>query len=118
MNLEIAERSFQLLTGKYGILPEDIYWDPLVFPCGTGDSQYVGSAVETIEGIRLIKKRFPKTKTVLGISMNDRNETVNVSNPVPGTLSESVLQPFHRSSAEKAFGLTGKMLGAQLLTAS
>lgn len=46
--------------------------------------------------------------------MNDRNETVNVSNPVPGTLSESVLQPFHRSSAEKAFGLTGKMLGAQL----
>ena len=47
---------------------EDIYWDPLVFPCGTGDAQYVGSAVETIEGIRLIKQRFPGTKTVLGIS--------------------------------------------------
>ena len=66
--LEIAERSYQLLTEKYGILPEDIYWDPLVFPCGTGDAQYVGSAVETIEGIRLIKARFPRTKTVLGIS--------------------------------------------------
>ena len=22
---------------------EDIYWDPLVFPCATGDAQYVGS---------------------------------------------------------------------------
>jgi 5-methyltetrahydrofolate--homocysteine methyltransferase len=66
--LEIAERSYQILTEKYGVPPTDIYWDPLVFPCATGDKQYVGSAVETIEGIRLIKKRFPNTKTVLGIS--------------------------------------------------
>ncbi len=66
--LAIAERSYQLLTGKYGVRAEDIYWDPLVFPCGTGDVQYVGSAVETVEGIRLIKARFPSTKTVLGIS--------------------------------------------------
>ncbi len=66
--LEIAERSYKLLTEKYGIAPEDIYWDPLVFPCATGDAQYVGSAIETIEGIRLIKQRFPGTRTVLGIS--------------------------------------------------
>ena len=66
--LEIAERAYALLTGKYGLPAEDIYWDPLVFPCGTGDAQYIGSAVETIEGIRLIKARFPQTKTVLGIS--------------------------------------------------
>ncbi|MBI5299326.1 MAG: methionine synthase [Deltaproteobacteria bacterium] len=66
--LAVAERSYKLLTEKYGILPEDIYWDPLVFPCATGDRQYVGSAVETIEGIRLIKQKYPRTKTVLGIS--------------------------------------------------
>lgn len=66
--LQIAERSYTLLTEKYGIKPEDIYWDPLVFPCATGDQQYLGSAIETIEGIRLIKQRFPGTKTVLGIS--------------------------------------------------
>ncbi len=66
--LEIAERSYELLTQKYGVQPEDIYWDPLVFPCATGDAQYVGSAVETIEGIRLIKARFPATRTILGIS--------------------------------------------------
>src|SRR5206468_1421504 len=29
---------------------------------------YVGSAVETIEGVRLIKERFPECKTILGIS--------------------------------------------------
>lgn len=66
--LAIAERAYALLTGKYGIPAEDIYWDPLVFPCATGDAQYVGSAVETIEGIRLIKSRFPGTRTILGIS--------------------------------------------------
>lgn len=66
--LAIAERSFNLLANKYGIPAEDIYWDPLVFPCGTGDAQYRGSAVETIEAIRLLKKRFPGTKTILGIS--------------------------------------------------
>lgn len=66
--LAIADRSYTLLVEKYGVRPEDIYWDPLVFPCATGDAQYVGSAVETIEGIRLIKQKYPKTKTVLGIS--------------------------------------------------
>lgn len=66
--LEIAKRSFTLLTQKYGIPPEDIYWDALVFPCATGDEQYFGSAVETIEGVGLLKKEFPQTKTILGIS--------------------------------------------------
>src|SRR5215472_9912372 len=66
--LEIARRSFTLLTEKYGVSPEDIFFDPLVFPCGTGDEKYVGSAVETIEGIRAIKGEFPQTKTILGIS--------------------------------------------------
>jgi len=66
--LEIAEREYALLTGKYGISPQNIIWDPLVFPCATGDKQYEGSAVETIEGIRLLKAKFPETKTILGIS--------------------------------------------------
>jgi len=66
--LAVAERSFDLLVNKYGVRAEDIIWDPLTFPCATGDAQYVGSAVETIEGIRLIKERFPTTKTILGVS--------------------------------------------------
>jgi 5-methyltetrahydrofolate--homocysteine methyltransferase len=66
--LQIAQRSFKLLTEKYGMRAEDIYWDPLVFPCATGDKQYVGSAPETIAAIKLLKDKFPGTKTVLGIS--------------------------------------------------
>ena len=66
--LEVALRSAKLLTEKYGVPEEDIIFDPLVFPAGTGDANYIGSAAETIEGIRLIKEALPNTKTVLGIS--------------------------------------------------
>ena len=66
--LAIAERSHALLTGKYGLPARDLIFDPLVFPVGTGDANYIGSAVETIEGIRAIKARFPECKTILGIS--------------------------------------------------
>ncbi|MGE6757592.1 methionine synthase [Corallococcus interemptor] len=66
--LAVAERSYELLTQKYGMRPEDLYFDPLVFPCASGDAQYTGSGVETIEGVRLIKQRFPQCRTVLGIS--------------------------------------------------
>jgi 5-methyltetrahydrofolate--homocysteine methyltransferase len=66
--LEIARRSYELLTEKYGMAPEDIIFDPLVFPCATGDENYIGGAVETMEGIRLIKEALPDTRTILGIS--------------------------------------------------
>jgi 5-methyltetrahydrofolate--homocysteine methyltransferase len=66
--LAIAERSHRLLTGTYGIPARDLIFDPLVFPVGTGDRNYIGSAVETIEGVRLIKERFPECRTILGIS--------------------------------------------------
>jgi 5-methyltetrahydrofolate--homocysteine methyltransferase len=66
--LEIARRSYDLLTTKYRIPPEDIIFDALVFPIGTGDAAYSGSGVETIEGVRLIKRELPSTKVILGIS--------------------------------------------------
>lgn len=66
--LEVARRSYAILTEEMGIAPEDIWWDALVFPCGTGDINYVGSAAQTIEGVRALKAEFPLTKTVLGVS--------------------------------------------------
>lgn len=66
--LEVAERSYNLLVYKYGVNPEDIIFDPNMFPVGSGDPQYIGSAVETLEGIRMIKEKFPRTKTILGLS--------------------------------------------------
>jgi 5-methyltetrahydrofolate--homocysteine methyltransferase len=66
--LEIARRSYQILTEELDIPPEDIWWDALVFPCGTGDEAYLGSAAQTIEGVRAIKAEYPLTRTVLGVS--------------------------------------------------
>ena len=66
--LEVARRSFRILTEDFGMRAEDLWWDPLVFPCGTGDENYVGSAGATIEGLRAIKAELPETRTILGIS--------------------------------------------------
>ncbi|MDQ0875370.1 5-methyltetrahydrofolate--homocysteine methyltransferase [Paenibacillus sp. V4I3] len=66
--IEVATRSYELLTEKYGMNPEDIIFDPNMFPVGSGDPQYIGSAVETIEGIKLIKAKYPAAKTILGLS--------------------------------------------------
>ena len=84
--LEIAERSRHLLTEKYGLRVESIIFDPLVFPCATGDENYIGGAVETIEGIRLIKQSIPHVRTVLGIS--------NVSFGLPAGAREVVNSVF------------------------
>ncbi len=84
--LAVAERSVEILTTKYGIPPEDLIIDPLVFPCATGDENYIGGAVETIEAIRLIKEKIPYVKTVLGIS--------NISFGLPATAREVVNSVF------------------------
>ncbi len=65
---QVAKRGYELLTQKYGIAAEDIIFDPMVFPVGTGDAQYLGSASETIETVRKIKTAFPETKTIMGVS--------------------------------------------------
>ncbi len=84
--LEVAQRSVDLLTSKYGIPPEDIIIDPLVFPCATGDANYIGGAVETIEGLRLIKQHIPYVKTTLGVS--------NISFGLPAAAREVVNSVF------------------------
>ncbi|URN96887.1 MAG: methionine synthase [Candidatus Pristimantibacillus lignocellulolyticus] len=66
--LEVADRAYDLLVNKYGVNEEDIIFDPNMFPVGSGDPQYIGSAVETLEGIRMIKEKYPRTKTILGLS--------------------------------------------------
>jgi 5-methyltetrahydrofolate--homocysteine methyltransferase len=66
--LEVARRSFRILTEEMGVAPEDLWWDPLVFPCGTGDEAYLGSAAATIEGVRALKAEFPFSKSILGVS--------------------------------------------------
>ncbi|GGJ12901.1 methionine synthase [Alicyclobacillus cellulosilyticus] len=66
--LEVAQRAVGLLVDKYGMKPQDVIIDALVFPVATGDENYTGAAVETIEGIRLLKQHLPLCPTIIGLS--------------------------------------------------
>jgi len=66
--LEVAKRIHDIVVGEYGLRAEDLIYDALTFTLATGDQEWVDSAVETIEGIRLIKRELPGVFTSLGVS--------------------------------------------------
>ena len=65
--LEVAQHIMQICHQE-NFPEEDLYFDPLVFPCASGDEKYRGKAWATIEALTLLKKQFPRSKTILGIS--------------------------------------------------
>src|SRR3954471_3091348 len=65
--LEVAQRIYQRAL-KDGLKPWQLLFDVLTFTLATGDEQYRRSAVETIDGIGLIKEKLPGALTVLGVS--------------------------------------------------
>jgi 5-methyltetrahydrofolate--homocysteine methyltransferase len=66
--LAIAKRIADIAINEYGLHPEDLIFDTLTFPLTTGQEELRHDAIETIEGIRLIKQHLPGVMTVLGIS--------------------------------------------------
>ena len=66
--LEVAKRITDLVCDQHGMDPELLIFDALTFTLTTGDEEWKPSAVETIEGIRLIKSELPGVKTSLGVS--------------------------------------------------
>lgn len=66
--LDIARRIRDIACQEFSLRPEQLLFDALTFTLATGESEWVESAVETIEGIRLIKQELPGVLTVLGIS--------------------------------------------------
>src|SRR5215207_9833879 len=54
--LEIATRIKELVCDEHGMDPELLIFDALTFTLTTGDDEWKPSAIETIEGIRLIKE--------------------------------------------------------------
>jgi 5-methyltetrahydrofolate--homocysteine methyltransferase len=103
--LEVARRLHGILTKDWGIAEEDIMFDALVFPAGTGDENYVGSAAKTIEGVRLISEAFPRCQSTLGVS--------NVSFGLPPAGREVLNSVFlyHNTKA----GLTSAIVNAEKL---
>jgi len=66
--LRIAHRIHDLAVGKHGLAPEDLVFDALTFPLGSGQEDLRGDAVATIEAIRRIKAELPGARTILGVS--------------------------------------------------
>jgi 5-methyltetrahydrofolate--homocysteine methyltransferase len=66
--LEVAKRIYDIAVNDHGLKPSDLVYDALTFTLATGDEEFVNSAIETIEGIRLIKQNLPGVMASLGVS--------------------------------------------------
>ena len=64
----IAKRAYEQATGELALPASDIFFDPLALPISTGIEEDRRNALETIEGIRRIKKELPGCFTILGVS--------------------------------------------------
>lgn len=89
----IAKRITDIAVEEYGMKPEDLIYDTLTFPLTTGQAELRNDAVETIEGIRLIKENIPGVMTALGVS----NVSFGVSPAARGVLNSVFL--FHAVKA-------------------
>ncbi|GAA1329462.1 methionine synthase [Pseudonocardia xinjiangensis] len=66
--VRVADRLIRDLTTNHGMHVEDIVVDTLTFPITTGQEEVRRDALETIEAIRELKRRYPDVQTTLGVS--------------------------------------------------
>ncbi len=64
----VASRLIDDLTGNWGMRQSDIIVDCLTFPIATGQEETRRDAIETIDAIREVKRRYPDVQTTLGVS--------------------------------------------------
>jgi len=58
-----------LEAGKqYGLKPEQFIFDVLTFTLATGEAEFLDAGKNTLEGIKLVKEKLPRSYTVLGLS--------------------------------------------------
>ena len=66
--MSVATRLIEDLTGNWGMRRPDIIVDCLTFPIATGQEETRRDAIETIEAIAELKRRYPDVQTTLGVS--------------------------------------------------
>ncbi len=64
----VATRLIEDLTGTWGMRRGDIIVDCLTFPIATGQEETRRDALETLDAIREVKRRYPDVQTTLGVS--------------------------------------------------
>jgi 5-methyltetrahydrofolate--homocysteine methyltransferase len=66
--VQVASRLIDDLTATWALRTCDVIVDCLTFPISTGQEETRRDALETIEAIREVKRRYPEVHTILGIS--------------------------------------------------
>src|SRR5664280_2527944 len=66
--LEVAQRIYEIAVTEHGLRPDALVFDALTFTLATGDQEFANSAIQTMEGIRLIKQNLPGVLASLGVS--------------------------------------------------
>ncbi len=66
--LAVAERLVEFACTKHGLPQSDLLIDPLTFTIATGSEDDRKLGQWTLEGIRLIRDRFPDIQIILGLS--------------------------------------------------
>ncbi len=66
--IEICERAYRLLTEEVGFPPQDIIFDPNIFPVATGMDEHRRNAIDFFEATKWIKKNLPYAKVSGGVS--------------------------------------------------
>jgi 5-methyltetrahydrofolate--homocysteine methyltransferase len=66
--IEICERSYRILTEKVKFPPQDIIFDPNIFPVGTGIEEHKNNAVDFFRATKWIRKNLPGAHVSGGVS--------------------------------------------------
>jgi len=53
---------------EFGLKPWQLIFDVLTFTLATGEKEYSDSAIYTLDGIKIVKEKYPKALTTLGLS--------------------------------------------------
>ena len=66
--IEICQRSYNILVNKVGFPPEDIIFDPNIFPVATGMEEHKNNALDFFNATKWIRKNLPYASVSGGVS--------------------------------------------------
>ncbi|NNC69899.1 MAG: methionine synthase, partial [Flavobacteriaceae bacterium] len=66
--IEICERSYNLLVDTVGLPPEDIIFDPNIFPVATGMEEHRKNAIDFFKATKWIRENLPHVNVSGGVS--------------------------------------------------